>query len=382
MARRKTEGPRVLGPYANRAGFRIIHVKKNGTREARVFETEALALAEKERLLAICQLKETTLREAMNAYLTYMREEKGNKERSVDQTKRKLWRFFPDLEVGLTELDQGTCAGYYDALRKSHRKPQKRPADPAAPPTTPLVSVDYHRNTLSEARTFLNWCIKKQWIVANPLDGVEGVGRRNHGKEQLRIDEARKWIARAMELADRKQESGAIAAMMTLVMGMRCREIVERVVRDVDDEGRLLWIPDSKTAKGRRTLLVPEVLRTHLLRLTKDRHPTEPLFGNVDGKPFDRAWPRKWVQRICADVDVPIVTAHGQRGLHSTLAVEAGMSSRAVADALGHESFSTTAQSYAKPEAVGAAKQARALKVLDGGKAQVLPPTRRQKAVA
>jgi hypothetical protein len=32
----------------------------------------------------------------------------------------------------------------------------------------------------------------KGWIVRNPLDGVEGVGRRRHGKEQLRIDEARK----------------------------------------------------------------------------------------------------------------------------------------------------------------------------------------------
>ena len=32
-----------------------------------------------------------------------------------------------------------------------------------------------------------------------------------------------------------------------MVMGMRANEIVSRVVRDLDDDGRLLWIPDSKT---------------------------------------------------------------------------------------------------------------------------------------
>src|SRR4029079_18029117 len=116
-----------------------------------------------------------------------------------------------------------------------------------------VLAVDSHRNILAEARSFLKWCHGKRWIVRNPLDEVEGVGRRRHGKEQLRIDEARKWQAKAIGLAD-KGESGAVAAMMCLVMGMRCSEIVSRVVRDLDDDGQLLWIPDSKTWAGRRKL--------------------------------------------------------------------------------------------------------------------------------
>jgi len=118
------------------------------------------------------------------------------------------------------------------------------------------ISVDYHRNALAEAKTFLRWCVKKGWLSANPAEHVEGTGRRNHGKEQLRIDEARRWTATAVKYAERDEE-GAIAAMMTLLLGMRCSEVISRVARDVDDEGRLLWIPDSKTAKGRRTLVVP-----------------------------------------------------------------------------------------------------------------------------
>ena len=43
--------------------------------------------------------------------------------------------------------------------------------------------------------------------------------------------------------------------------GWTSDEITSRQVRDVDDRGRLLWIPASKTPAGRRTLEVPEILR-------------------------------------------------------------------------------------------------------------------------
>jgi integrase len=286
----------------------------------------------------------------LEAYEQYLRE-KGNKESSIDQTMRKMRRFFGDLEVPLSALTRKRVERYYDELKKTKKKDGT------------LLSVDYHRNTLAEARTFLKWCAtKKKWIESNPLDGVEGIGRRKHGKAQLRIDEARLWIAKAVELAD-AGESGAVAALMTLLMGLRASEIINRVARDLDDGGSLLWIPDAKTAKGRRTVQVPEELRPYLLQLVEEKEPNELLFGH-----HWRDWPREWVQRICKLADVPVVTAHGMRGLHSTLAVDAGVTSHAVASALGHESFATTAQSYAKPEALTRAKQRRVLKVLAGGK--------------
>jgi hypothetical protein len=57
------------------------------------------------------------------------------------------------------------------------------------------------------------------------------------------------------------------------------------------------------------------------------------------------------------------------RVLHSPLAMEGGVTGHVVAASLGHESVSTTMQSYAKPEAVVGAQQRRALKVLAGGAA-------------
>ena len=45
-----------------------------------------------------------------------------------------------------------------------------------------------------------------------------------------------------------------MAAMMSLLMGMRASEIVSQIVHDLDDEGRLLWIPETKTEAGKRTM--------------------------------------------------------------------------------------------------------------------------------
>ena len=57
----------------------------------------------------------------------------------------------------------------------------------------------------------------------------------------------------------------------------------------------------------------------------------------------------------------------GVYALHSTLAVENGVSAHVVAASLGHESSATTIQSYVKPEAVAGA-QRRVMIVLEGGR--------------
>ena len=87
---------------------------------------------------------------------------------------------------------------------------------------------------------------------------------------------------KAVALAD-DGEAGAVAALLALVMGMRANEIVSRVVRDLDDDGKLLWIPDSKTEAGRRTLQVPELLRPLLRRSRRGSHPRRSSSGITGG---------------------------------------------------------------------------------------------------
>ena len=141
---------------------------------------------------------------------------------------------------------------------------------------------------------------------AKSFGGGRGVGKRRHGKPQLRVDEARRWLTKAVELADSGEAgAAAAAALLAFVMGMRASEIVNRVVRDFDDDAKLLWIPDSKTEAGRRTLQVPTILQPLMKQIAHGKSPAAMLFGH-----HWRDWVRKWVKRICEAAGVPKVTAH------------------------------------------------------------------------
>lgn len=113
---------------------------------------------------------------------------------------------------------------------------------------------------------------------------------------------------------------------------------------------------------GKRTVKIPVNLQPHLQSLARNKLPTAYLFPGKLGSEPDRAWPRKWVKRICKLAKVPVVCAHGMRGLHATLAIEAGTSPDVVARSLSHESASMTLSAYAVP---GSAESATASRVQD-----------------
>jgi integrase len=343
----------VYGPTKHRRRWRIVLVD-GGAQLYRSFASEEEARRFKRAALKeLATDEELTVQGAIDTYQVHQRDVKRNRAKSYQATTWRLETFFsPSLDNRVGSLTPHRCAALYEALTTR-----------ASPTKKQLYSVDSHRNMLAEARTFLGWCVSRGWLRANPLAGVKGSGARHHGKAQLRIDEARTWTATALELA-RKGEAGAIAALLSLFMGLRASEIVSRVVRDLDDGGALLWIPASKTKAGRRTLEVPAVLRPLLVELARDKLPEVPLFGG----PHWRSWVRAWVRRICARAKVPPVCAHAMRGLHATLALAAGTSPHVVAASLGHESISTTLDSYADPSALAAARARAAITVLDGGK--------------
>ncbi len=190
-----------------------------------------------------------------------------------------LRSFFGDATaLELDVLSEAKCRRYYAAMRERY-------------------AVDSHRNALAETKTFLRWCVRQRWIPTNYAEEIEGVGRRAKGKAQLTIDEARRWRKKALELA--RTETGAVAALCSLLLGLRASEIVGLCVRDVDDEGRILWVRESKTDAGRRRVEVPEELRGHLVRLAEWRAGDELILGR-----HWRDWPRLWVHEICDQAGV------------------------------------------------------------------------------
>jgi integrase len=333
------KGGRVYGPYIHRNRWRVVAIDVDGQRSAHICATLSEANELIRRLDAGgSEGAPVRLATALERYERYLMH-KGNRAMSVATTIYRLRSFFGDqLLYPVRRLDRETCQWLYDDQ-------------------IVRTAVDTHRNALSEAKTFLSWCVRHRYLALNPAERVLPLGKRRHGKAQLHINEARAWMSVATRLAARRQP-GAVAAMMTLLMGMRASEIVQCAARDIDRCGQLLWIPISKTEAGKRVLEVPPALQPHLLRLARDRAPFERLFEH------DRPWVRNWVKRICRAAHVPIVCAHAMRGLHSTLAITAGVTPSVVAFALGHGSTRATLLSYADPGAVARVTQQRVLRAL------------------
>ena len=230
-----------------------------------------------------------------------------------------------------------------------------------------VMRAQTHQKTLRMARRFFRWAVERNYARLNPFEQVKTVGKARAGKEQLRVDEAR--LVSELLVRDAHQgKQGAIALLTQVLLGLRSGEVLARKVRDLDDDGRILWIPSGKTENARRRLEVPDALRPFLLTLAEGRQPERLLFEGQKSAPHQHPWLWTRLKSYCALAGVPRVCPHSLRGLHSSLAVAAGCTSTAVASALGHGSFAITAKHYVNADTLSNSKAKRVADALAGGK--------------
>lgn len=341
MPRRAKQEFRILGPYDRGGSYVLVILSPGGKRHDRRFATKGEAQDTKRDLEEEWAAKHTIqVEKALELYEAHLKQ-KGNALSTITTTLFRLRSLFTDKKGLVSKLTLMQCARLYQELAGR-------------------VAVDTHRNTLGQARTFGRWLVREKYLEVNPFAEVEGVGERSRGKTQLRVSEARAWLTTARRMMD-EGEAGAVAAATALLLGLRASEVVKRRVRDLDDEGRMLWVEKTKTRRDRH-LVVPELLRPYLLRLVEGKLPEAPLWP-CQG----RGWVRAWTERICARAKVQRITAQGLRGLHSTLAVAAGATSHLVAASLGH-SEEVNQRHYTQGAVLEAARQERVLQVLEGGR--------------
>ena len=344
---------RVLGPYANGDKWRLV-VLEGAARKSVVIDSYERALSTREDLMAA--LKQKTGRsfaEAFEEYEQYL-QERGVQSYEVNVNMLRM--FFPEDEF-LNSIDGERAARMY--LEQTRRK-----KDNGAP-----IATDTHHLLLRRAKYFFKWALGRHYVDKNPFAEVQPIGRPKRGKPQLRIDEARKFVELAMGHAQ-ALDVGATAALMQIFLGLRPTEAVVRVVRDLDDEGRVLWVPYGKTHNARRRLQVPEVLREILIKHTQGKSAEAPLLGPPGEPVHTRVVVRYRLHKLCQEAGLPLVCPHSLRGLNATLAVEAGATAHHVAAALGHASFATTARHYADASAVANASLRKVADVLSGPKTE------------
>lgn len=366
MPRRRDERPRVLGPTwcEDKQAWRVTTVDPKGNggaggRTYRYLASEEEAREWREVTEArLARLEGITIAVALDTFEINLRE-RGNLETSVTEAMRRLRLFFaPVMSLHLARLRQEKAAELYVRFREGK-------------------SADYHRNTLSGAKGFINWCIEeKGWVTENVLTRVKGVGKKNRGKPQFTGDEARRWFAHLMDTAarrgsahDRRESNAAIGLMMLLTMALRQSDVLKRRVRDVDLDGTVLRVSDGKTEKSNRPRKIPEALQPLIKQVIAGRDSKGYLFpANTKTGRHTIMWLWRAQERFCEAAGVPRVPPHGLKGTSGSILAETGELSDKIADHLSHEHRSMTERHYIAPGIVDGAQAERAFAVIAGGR--------------
>lgn len=274
--------------------------------------------------------------------------ERGVTERTLGATEQRLQGFLP-VQDSMSQITPAVAQRLYEAARQREGRHGR------------LVAVATHQMRLRSVKTFFRWAVEQGYLPQSPFQHVKPVGKMNVGKPQLSLDEARRLTAHLWPRATAGEE-GATALLTQLLLGLRSSEVLSRQTRDLDDAGRVLVIPFGKTGNARRRLAVDARLRPLLLRQAAGKAPDERLFGR--GRGYYSCFLSRHLRIYCEEAKLPVVCPHSLRGLHSTLALEMGMTSSAVASALGHSSFEVTAKHYADPDRLRNARLRRVAEAL------------------
>jgi integrase len=361
MPRRRDEQARVIGPtwIPSRERWRVVvkrpgRDQKDDRERLRHFVDEATAQTYADGIRGqLARLDNTTVEQAITMYAEHL-EKKQNGEVSRKETRRRLRLFFSSPELTISRVTPERGHAYYDAFR-ARRRPDGKP-----------ISVDYHRNTLAEAKTFMRWCVAQGWTTGSPLEGVRGTGRRNAGKEQLTGDEARTLYGWLLGKANRGDDA-ALACLLCLLLALRQKDVRIRRVRDVDLDATVFRVSEAKTKKSNRPRRVPKVLQGLLRKRIEGRDPFEPLFVVNGGGFHSKTWLRRAMMRFCRDAGVPYICPHALKGQAASVLAETGELADKIADHLSHEQKSTTERHYLAAGVAEEAQVARAFAVISGG---------------
>ena len=322
-----SSGARILGPYQARDKWRLVIID-GPSRKSLVFGSVEQAEAARSSIGEQLKQHVILVGEALEQF-TADKLRKGCKPQSAQAVFDRLSGILPTHKP-LASITPTEAQQLYESLGER-------------------FAAATHHAALKRAKELYRWAIEQNLVHQNPFALVKPVGKPRRGKPQLSLDEARK-LSQTLITDARQGDELAAALLLQVLLGLRTSEVLLRRVRDLDDGGRVLVIPSGKTENARRRLEVPESLSDLLRHLVAGKPADSYVFGGENG--HSQAWMWKGLRRYCEKLDLPLVCPHSLRGLHSSLAVEAGRTSQEIAAQLGHGSFGVTALHYVRPGAI------------------------------
>jgi integrase len=206
------------------------------------------------------------------------------------------------------------------------------------------------RNALLPLRAIYRQALAPDEVAHNPTAGVQLPAVRGRRERIASPAEAAQLIA-ALPLRDRAIWATAMYA------GLRSGELqalTDELVDLDEDVIHVRWSWDAmegrvppKSQAGRRTVPVPGVLRSHLLRhRLAQRHPVGLFFGRPDGRPFSNQSLSQRAARTWRSAGLEPIGLHECRHTFASLMIAAGVNVKALSTFVGHSSVRTTLDRY------------------------------------
>lgn len=336
----------IYGPYpptADRERWRIVVVEG---KKRKAFTAPTQEAAHKLIKVIEAELRQQTplsVHNAIDQYLAYKTHSAG--EGWLRTLGDRLRCFLPDIPV--TQISEDRAQALYEAETTRVGR-------------LGVVKAATHQALLRNTKEFFRWLIKKNFLTANPFDKVDPIGKANRRKLQPRKPEVLKLEAVLFEHA-RAGNEGALALLVQIYVGLRSSEVLRLVCADIEIEaGRyyLTVLPGPtpaerlKTDNAARRLEVFEDVGELLVKHTAGRPGSQRVFAAHRPKRPASTSLHKKLRSFCRKAGISPVCPHALRGLHSTLAVEAGATTHDVARSLGHGSDEVTRRHYIQPAAI------------------------------
>jgi integrase len=319
----------------DRDRWRVIVRGTEGVAERPQFATKAAAQKFIDTFRAEVKRNDIDVEGAFDGYLSHLKEDLGRKDTHIATTNHRLGIFLkPFAQLKIKHLSPEKMNQLLTMYKEGH-------------------AVATRKSAVRQAKTWGSWLVEKGYLASNPASKLKIIETANAGKLQLRRTESQRLSAACIDAYNKGNEAG-LMVLMALGLGLRVKEIRLRLVRDIDDDCRLLWVGKTKTRAGQRQLELPEYIAELLRKQIEGKTPMDYVFKYRSPHVICQ-----WTKKFCKDIGAAIVTAQGLRGGFATLALVQGVAIQAVASTLGHAGTGVTRGHYAEPgsEQSGQVKQ-------------------------